>query len=642
LGVAVQQANDPSRRLRFGTFEADPRTGELTKQGKRRRLQEQPFRLLVMLLEKPGDLVTRDELHARLWPQTTVDFDHGLNKAISKIRDALGDSAENPRFVETVARRGYRFLAEVAVVPDGRPKTAAGGLAVPVVPGLVRPVDAGTSPGRLPRTLALRFFGLGLAVVLAISLASIFYLQRHAEATIRSLAVLPLENLSGDTAQDYFADGMTEELITDLGQISALRVISRTSVMTYKTSHKPLAEIARELNVDAVVEGSVLRSGDRVRITVQLIQVPADRHMWAQSYEGDVRDTLALQSRVARDVAEQIQATLDRKEQTALNASKTVNPEAFEAYLKGRYFLNKRTGDGLTRAIGYFREAIGIDPAYAAAHSGLADSFALAGDWKYAVLPPQDAFPRALAAATKALALDDSLSEAHASLALAYDLYGWDWQAADREYQRAIQLNPGYSTAHQWYSWHLIMQGRISEAIVEIRKAENLDPLSLIIGADLADALCVAHRYDEAVQQSEKTLELDPNFAVAYYELGQADVQRHMPNEAIAAFQNAIKLAGHSGAFDSNLAYTYAVSGRKEDALAIVRNLVAQQNQNPFVGADIALICVGLGDLDQAMFWLNKAYDARFKASILLHPAFDPLRSDARFKDLLRRIDLPA
>ena len=347
--------------------------------------------------------------------------------------------------------------------------------------------------------------------------------MRHAEATIRSLAVLPLENLSGDASQEYFADGMTEELITDLGQIRALRVISRTSTMTYKSVHKPLAVIARELNVEAVVECSVLRSGDRVRITAQLIEVPADRHMWAQSYEGDIRDSLALQSRVARDIAEQIRATLDRNEQTALNASKMVNPEAFEAYLKGRYFLNKRTGDGLTRAIGYFRKAIEIEPAYAAAHSGLADSFALAGDWKYAVLPPQDAFPRARAAATKALALDDSLSEAHASLALAYDLYGWDWQAADREYQRAIQLNPGYATAHQWYSWHLIMQGRINEAIVEIRKAESLDPLSLIIGADIADALCVAHRYDEAVQQSEKTLELDPNFAIAYYELGQAD-----------------------------------------------------------------------------------------------------------------------
>jgi TolB-like protein/DNA-binding winged helix-turn-helix (wHTH) protein/tetratricopeptide (TPR) repeat protein len=637
----VHQANDPCRRLRFGVFEADLRTGELTKHGRRRRLQEQPFQLLVVLLEKPGDLVTREELHARLWPQTTVDFDHGLNKAISKIRDALGDSADNPRFIETVARRGYRFLASVTIVEDRQPDPAVDDRVVHAAPGPARPVDAGASPGRHPRTFAWRLFGFGLAVVLAVSSAWIFYWSRHAEATIRSLAVLPLENLSGDASQDYFADGMTEELITDLGQIRALRVISRTSTMTYKSVHKSLAVIARELNVEAVVEGSVLRSGNQVRITAQLIQVPADRHMWAQSYEGDIRDSLALQSRVARDIAEQIRATLDRNEETALDASKTVNPEAFEAYLKGRYFLNKRTGDGLTRAIGYFRKAIEIEPAYAAAHSGLADSFALAGDWKYAVLPPQDAFPRARAAATKALALDDSLSEAHASLALAYDLYGWDWQAADREYQRAIQLNPGYATAHQWYSWHLIMQGRINEAIVEIRKAESLDPLSLIIGADIADALCVGHRYDEAAQQSEKTLELDPNFAVTYYELGQTDVQRHMPNKAIAAFQHAIKLAGHSGAFDSNLAYTYAVSGRKEDALAIVRNLVAQQDENPSVGADIALIYVGLGDLDQAMFWLNKAYDARFKASILLHPAFDPLRSDARFKHLLDRIGLP-
>jgi len=225
LGVAVQQANDLSRRLRFGIFEADLRTGELTKQGKRRRLQEQPFRLLVMLLEKPGGPVTREELCARLWPQTTVDFDHGLNKAVSKVRDALGDSAENPRFVETIARRGYRFLGEVAVVSDGRPKTATGDPAVSGIPGLVRPVDAGTSSGRHPRTLARRFFGFGLAVVLVISVAWIFYPQRHADATVRSLAVLPLENPSGDTAQDYFADGMTEELITDLGQISALRVI---------------------------------------------------------------------------------------------------------------------------------------------------------------------------------------------------------------------------------------------------------------------------------------------------------------------------------------------------------------------------------------------------------------------------------
>ena len=284
--------------------------------------------------------------------------------------------------------------------------------------------------------LAWRLLGFGLALVLAVALSWIFYPWRHASPTIRSLAVLPLENLSGDASQDYFADGMTEELITDLGQISALRVISRTSVMTYKSARKPLAEIARELNVQAVVEGSVLRSGDRVRIAAQLIQVPADRHMWAQSYEGDFRDTLALQSKVARDIAEQIRATLNRQEQAALEKSKTVNPEAYEAYLKGRYFWNKRTGDGLKTAIEYFSHAIEADPTYAEAYSGLADSYALSGDWEYGVLSPQDAFPQATAAATKALALDDSLGEAHTSLAFALDLYGWDWGPPRRNTSR--------------------------------------------------------------------------------------------------------------------------------------------------------------------------------------------------------------
>jgi TolB-like protein/DNA-binding winged helix-turn-helix (wHTH) protein/Flp pilus assembly protein TadD len=637
----MQQAKESFRLLKFGVFEADLRTGELTKHGKRLSLQEQPFRLLALLLEKPGELVTREELRGRLWPQTIVDFDHGLNKAISKIREALGDSAENPRFIETVARRGYRFLAEVAVVHDEQAATVAGDLAVHGDPGLLRLIDAGTSPRRPFRALAWRLFGFGLLLVLAISLSWNLYPWRHSQPTIRSLAVLPLENLSGDASQDYFADGMTDELITDLGQISALRVISRTSVMTYKGVRKPLAQIAGELNVDAVVEGSILRSGERVRITAQLIQLPADKHLWAQSYEGDIRDVLTLQNKVARAIAEQIRATLNRQEQAALEDAKAVNPEAYQAYLKGRYFLNKRTGDGLRRAIEYFNSAIETDPTYAEAYSGLADAYALSGDWKYGVISPQDAFPKTRAAATKALALDDSLGEAHASLAFALDLYGWDWEAAETEYKQAIKLKPSYATAHQWYSWHLFMMGRNSEGMLELRKAESLDPLSLIIGADLADALCVAHLYDEAVQQSKKTLEMDPNFAVGRYELGQALVQKYMYDEAIAEFQRAIELSGHSGAFDSNLAHVYAVSGRKEEAIKIVKDLEARDDQNPSIGADIALIYVGLGDQDQAMIWLNKAYEARFKASILLRPAFDPLRSNARFKDLRRRIGLP-
>jgi tetratricopeptide (TPR) repeat protein len=383
----------------------------------------------------------------------------------------------------------------------------------------------------------------------------------------------------------------------------------------------------------------VLLSGERVRITAQLIEVPTDRHMWGQSY--DVRDTLALQNTVASAIAEQIRATLNPQEQAALEKSKAVNPEAYEAYLKGRYFRDKRTADGLKKAIEYFNHAIETDPTYAEAYAGLADAYALSGDWKYGVLSPQDAFPKARVAATKALALDDSLGEAHASLAFALDLYGWDWESAETEYKRATTLKPGYATAHQWYSWHLIMMGRNSEGISELRKAQSLDPLSLIISADMADALCIVRLYDEAVQQSRKTLEMDPHFAVGHYELGQALEQKHMHDEAIAEFKRAIDLSGHSGAFDSNLGYVYAVSGRKEEAIKIVSDLEARHDQNPSAGADIALIYVGLDDRDQAMVWLNKAYEARFKASILLRPAFDSLRSDARFKDLKRRIGLP-
>ena len=635
----ILRANEQDKRLRFGVFEADIRSGELAKRGRRVRLQEQPFQLLAMLLERPGELLTREELSSKLWPNTIVDFDHGLNKAVAKIREALGDSAENPRFIETVARRGYRFLADVTVTGHGQPQIVAQVSSPGSGTSLPSLAEAGTSPRRPTR--AWRLLGLGLGLLLVAVLSWSLYPRSPSAPAIRSLAVLPLENLSGDPSQDYFAQGMTDELITRLAQISALRVISRTSVMAYRGVRKSLPEIARELNVEAVVAGSVLLSGERVRVTAQLVQVPTDAPMWAQSYEEDLQDTLALQGKVARDIAEQIRVALNVQERSALEKSKAVNPEAYEAYLKGRYFWNKRTGDGLTRAIEYFNQAIEKEPIYAEAYSGLADSYALSGDWEYGVLSPQDAFLKARAAATKALALDESLADAHTSLAFALDLYGWDWEAAETEYKRAIKLNPGYATAHHWYAWHLMVMGRNSEGISELRKAQSLDPLSLIISADLADALCIAHLYDEAVQQGRKTLEMEPNFAVAHYELGQAFEQKHMHDEAIAEFQRAIALSGHSGAFDSNLAYVYAVSGRKDEAIKIVKDLEARHDQNPVADANVALIYVGLGDHDQAMIWLNNAYEARFNPSVLLRPAFDTLRSDARFQDLLRRIGLP-
>jgi len=458
---------------------------------------------------------------------------------------------------------------------------------------------------------------------------------------IRSLAVLPLESLSSDASQDYFADGMTDELISDLGQISALRVISRTSVMSYKHARKPLPQIARELNVDAVVEGTVLRSGDQVRITAQLIEASSDKHLWSQSYEGELRDTLALQNKVARAIADQIRVSLNPQEQAALKTAKVVNPQAYVSYLKGRYFWNKRTADSLKVGLAYFNQAIDEDPTYAQAYSGLADTYALLGDWQYAVMPAKEALPKAKAAAIKALELDSALGEAHNSLAFCLDGFDWDFDSAGNEFRRAIELNPGYATAHHWYAWHLSLLGRYDEAIAEMTKAENLDPLSLIINADLAELLVLAHSSDESIRQSRKTIEMDPNFGLAYSHLGQAYLQKQMNEEAVAELQKAVQLSEGSPVCIANLARAYVASGKRSEALKLLSDLKKRSNSSSSHASELAVIYASLGDKDQAMNMLEKGYEERFNPGVLLRPGFDPLRSDPRFKDLLRRIGLP-
>src|SRR5437773_6635245 len=564
----------PSAQIRFGAFEVDLRAGELRRKGLQVKLQEQPFQVLAMLLERVGEVVTREELQTKLWPaDTIVDFDHGLNKAINKIRKALGDSAENPRFVETVARRGYRFIADVRVV-DGSPLDRP----EPVIedsPATDKqdPVESGGNPAarrRAPWPLAGKTSAIALGLVLVTLVGWMLRSRSRASLEIRSLAVLPLESLSSDPSQEYFADGMTDELITDLSQISALSVISRTSVMPYKRARKPLPQVARELNVDAVVEGTVLRSGDRVRITAQLIQVSEDKHIWSQSYEGDLRDTLALQNKVARAIADQIRISLTPQEQAALKNVKAVNPEAYVSNLKGLYFWNKRTADGLKTAVAYFDQAIENDPTYARAYAGLADSYALMGDWQYGVLTPKEALPRAEAAAIKALELDSTLGEAHTSLAFTLDGFDWDWGSAEREFKRALELNPGYATAHHWYAWHLALVGRNAEAIAEMKRAQNLDPLSLIISADSAELLVIAHSYDEVIEQSRKTIEMDPNFALAHNQLAQAYIQKEMYSEAISELEKAVRLSGGSPICTANLARAYAASGRRNEALKLL------------------------------------------------------------------------
>jgi len=433
---------------------------------------------------------------------------------------------------------------------------------------------------------------------------------------------------------------MTDELISDLGQISALRVISRTSVMGYKHARKPLPQIARDLNVDAVVEGTVLRFGEQVRITAQLIEAPTDKHLWSQSYQGELRDTLALQSQVARAIADQIRINLSPREQTALNNVKMVNPQAYQSFLKGRFFWNKRTADGLKVALAYFNQAIEEDPKYAQAQSGLADTYSLLGDWQYAVMTPKEALPKAKAAAIRALELDGTLGEAHNSLAFCLDCFDWDFESAGKEFQRAIELNPGYATAHHWYAWHLSLLGKYDEAVAEMRKAQDLDPLSLIINADFAELLVLAHSYDESIRQSRKTIEMEPNFALAHNQLAQAYLQKHMNDEAAAELQKAAQLSGGSPTVLANLARAYAASGKKSEATKILNDLRKQSTAAYSHAPEIAVIYAALGDSDQAMSWLEKGYEGRFNPGVLLRPGFDPLRSDPRFQDLVRRVGL--
>jgi TolB-like protein/DNA-binding winged helix-turn-helix (wHTH) protein/Flp pilus assembly protein TadD len=638
----MPEAPQHSERLRFGVFEVDLRAGQLHKHGLQVRLQEQPFQVLATLLEHSGEVVTREELKKKLWPADTfVDFDHGLNKAINKIRDALGDSAESPRFVETVARRGYRFLAEVRAADATPVRGPEAPIETPSQAQDGGPASLSDEAGRKKRLAAPLALGISVPVLLLLILTAwTIHSRNRTSLRIRSLAVLPLESLSGDASQDYFADGMTDELITDLGQISALRVISRTSVMPYKGARKPLAQIARELNVDAVVEGTVLHSGNQVRITAHLIEAPADKHLWDHDYQGDLRDTLALQNQVARAIAEHISVSLNPQEDAALKNNKVVNREAYVSYLKGRYFWNKRTANGLKAAVAYFNQAVEEDASYAQAYSGLADTYSLLGDWQYAVMTPKEALPKAKAAAVRALELNRALGEAHNSLAFCLDGFDWDFESAEKEFRRAIELNPGYATAHHWYAWHLALVGRNDEAVAEMKKAQNLDPLSLIINADLAEVFVIVHSYDESIQQCRKTIEMDPNFGLTHNQLGQAYLQKGNTDEAIAELQKAVRLSGDSPTCIANLARAYAAAGKREEALNLLSDLKKGSNPGYSRSTEIAMVYAALGEKDQAMSWLEKGYEERFNPGVLLRPGFDPLRSDPRFQDLLRRIGL--
>ena len=458
---------------------------------------------------------------------------------------------------------------------------------------------------------------------------------------IESLAVLPLENISGDKEQEYFADGMTDALIAELGQIGSLRVISRTAVMRFKGTRPQggLEEIARQLNVDALIEGSVLRSGDRVRVTAELIGTVPERHLWARSYERDLRDVLNLQGEIARSVADEVSAKLTPDVQARLTRARPVDPDAYRLYLLGRYQFSKRTLPAFEKSIQLFQHVLEEDPDNALAYAGLAESYGILPFYSGAM--PKDAFPKAKAAALKALELDNSLAEAHAALGFVLLYSDWDWLAAESELKRAIELKPSYVVGHHWYAEYLSAMGRHEQAIAETRRAQDLDPLSPLMSTIGASALYRARRYDEAIEQSRKTLELDPNYGIAHDDLASSYVRKGMYDQAMTEYVEAERLIGTP--FDADKAYVYAMTGRKRQALAILYKLTEQWKQKEIQALPIAYVYLGLGENERALDWVEKAYEERDPDMTFLNvrPWVDPLRSDPRFQHLLRRMNFP-
>ena len=662
--------------IRFGTFEADLRTEELRKHGLTLRLPPQSFQVLVQLLRCPGELVSREELREKLWPADTfVDFDHGLNAAVNRLREALGDSTEKPHFIETLPRRGYRFIGQVTdgVDKSGRTKNrtatsepsftvqrpAAASSPTVTKPSTARPAGEryGEVHGIEGRRLAAAYaavFRSNLYALLAVTTLVVMsgtaaYLWLHRQSgmagteAIRSLAVLPLENLSRDPAQEYFADGMTDELITGLAQLQTLKVISRSSVMRYKGTNKPLREIARELNVDGAIEGTVLRSGNRVRITAQLIRASTDQHLWAETYEGNVEDVLRLQDDVARAVVAAIRVKLGPEEEARLAKNPSVNPAAYEAYLRGRYeFYDRWNKSGFVAASRYFEEAIARDPQYAPAYAGLADYYTLSG-FMERPLTIRESMDKARELAAKALQLDDGLADAHIAMANVLFRYDWNWAEAEKEFRRGIELNPNAPSSYLHYAMYLGVLGRFDEGIAATKRAIELDPFSALAYSGLGVVLEWAGRTQEAEEQERKALVLDPFFpqphlvlANVYERLGrhddatvehlEADVLEGIDPLTVAVFRRAYASSG--------------VNGYRRKRLEWEKKRIASGKANYF---RMAKFSADLGDRNAAFEWLEKSYQERshMMPNVKVAAELFPLHGDPRFADLVRRVGFP-
>jgi len=638
--------NTPRTAL-FGPYVLDLRSGELRKFGTKVKMGEQAFQILSMLLETPGKMVTREDLRTKLWANDTfVDFDHGLNSAVQRLRDCLSDSAGKPRWVETIPRRGYRFIGQVEWSDESLPseilsKPGDGGVQVESSED-----DSQPSVGLEPSDASRRAWGFNrqialLAGAVLISLLAMLPIVRRIQGAsaakralpIKSLAVLPLENLSGDPTQEYFADGMTDEVITMLAKIPALRITSRTSVMQYKRVHRPLREIAQQLGVDGILEGSVVRTGNRVHLTAQLIHAASDTHLWAETFDRDLSDVGSLQNELARSIAKQVGATTSGPGSPARH----ISPEAHDAYLLGHYYWFAEA-DEYEKSRGYFQRAIDLQPDYAAAWSGLADSYAATA--MVGQLPSKAVMPQAEAAAKKALELDDLDAEAHKSMAAIQLFYRWDWKAAERESARALELNPNFAEGHHLRAYVLRSLNRMDEAVQEERKTMELDPFAkpFVLGF----ALLRARQFDAALNEARIRSDAQPNNASLHGLLSYAYFLKGMEKESEEESERELQLEGEKDRLAEQVqAYRRgglpAVGAQNVDRL---KRKAAKQYVSP---SDFADAYAELGRKEETIRYLEECYRERSPHLVFLQsdPFFDFLHSDPRYRAIINKMGLP-